>query len=260
MRRVLVIFLLLLACCAPAQTPESVVQSFADALNKRDFDAAAKFVKGGVVGEFLKGSGLLASVPSFTISDLQSAVSGDFALVTFQFKGGAQQAMADYLVLARAGSGWLIDMPMRPDGLAFMAYLLSNPAIFSQAHAAAQRTECLSNAKQIALGLIMLEGDNDDVLKVTAANWQKKISEYVKMDQIFTCPLDPPGTTSYSINANLIGKSATSIEQPALTVLVYEGKGGQLNFRHAGRATVAFADGHAKQITKEEAKNLRWKP
>jgi prepilin-type processing-associated H-X9-DG protein len=52
----------------------------------------------------------------------------------------------------------------------------------------------------------------------------------------------------------------TSVDDPTRTILVYEGKGGQLSFRHNGKAAVAFVDGHAQLVTPEEAKKLIWKP
>ena len=42
--------------------------------------------------------------------------------------------------------------------------------------------------------------------------------------------------------------------------MIYEGKNGKLDFRHEGKATVGFADGHAKLIDAQGAKKLRWKP
>ena len=117
----------------------------------------------------------------------------------------------------------------------------------------------LHNVKQIALALIMLEADNDDVLKVTEANWRKRIAPYLKDLQVLTCPDDEKGALSYSLNANLIGKADTSVSEPARTVLVYEGKNSRLNFRHNGKAAVGFADGHVKLILPDEAEGLLWK-
>jgi len=48
--------------------------------------------------------------------------------------------------------------------------------------------------------------------------------------------------------------------QPQITVLFYEGANGKLNFRHNGKAAVAFADCHVKLIDAAAAKDLRWKP
>jgi prepilin-type processing-associated H-X9-DG protein len=119
---------------------------------------------------------------------------------------------------------------------------------------------CLKNAKQLALGIMMFCADNNDKIQMSAGDWAKKIQPYVKDMKIFTCPDDRSGESSYSFNGALTGKSQASIVELANTVLVYEGKNGQLDFRHGGRAVVALADGHAKLVSKDEATKLLWKP
>lgn len=52
----------------------------------------------------------------------------------------------------------------------------------------------------------------------------------------------------------------SKVPQPAATVMIYEGEHGKLNFRHDGKATVGFVDGHVKLVDAEAAKPLRWKP
>ena len=42
--------------------------------------------------------------------------------------------------------------------------------------------------------------------------------------------------------------------------MIYEGANGKLVFRHDGKACIGFADGHAKLVTAEGAKKLRWTP
>lgn len=263
MRCLFVILLMVLTCGAMAQTPEQVVQSFVEALNKKDVAAAAKLVEGGVVTPYVtREMGADNLAPTLSVTDVSSTINGDFALVTFQLTQSSvpgAKAAKDHLVLIRSGSDWLIDVPGREGALGLIAFMLTNPPVMQQAQKVAEGAACLSNLKQLSLGLIMVETDNDDILKVTAANWQKQIQPYVKNQKLFTCPEDPPGTMSYSLNAKLAGKDTAKINDPAKTVLVYEGKDGQLNFRHNGRACVAFCDGHAKLITKEEAKTLLWK-
>ncbi|HTQ11569.1 MAG TPA: hypothetical protein VMI31_16015 [Fimbriimonadaceae bacterium] len=259
-------FLFAVACLGFGQevsSPEAVVRSFLAAVTKGDYVAASKLVKGGKVGEFLTEPGAADRLPKISIDHLVTATAGNRAIVTFDISAtmqGSAGAGSDYMVLERTDQGWLIDPPMLDGGLSFMAYLLSDPPMFEEAHKAAEATSCLSNVKQVALGIIMLEADCDDVLKVTADNWVDKVKPYLQNRAVFTCPLDPKGTISYSLNAKLIGKSDAAIQYPATTVLVYEGKGGKLDFRHNGRAAVAFVDGHAKLVGREEAKSLRWTP
>ena len=44
----------------------------------------------------------------------------------------------------RSGAGWLIDVPVKTGGLGEMAYFMSNPPIFVQAHKAAQAAKCFT--------------------------------------------------------------------------------------------------------------------
>jgi prepilin-type processing-associated H-X9-DG protein len=241
-------------------TPEAVVQAFADALNKQDFAAAAKLVSGGSVDPtVVRGVGR-EPLPKFTLSGVSSSVIGEYALVTFHIKLNDSPEKDDYLVLIRKGGDWLIDPPVRDNGLGFSALMLSSVPMMTNARTAAKSTTCLSNAKQLALAAILLEGDNDDVLKVTAANWIEKLKPYMRNMDLLRCPEDAFGPVSYSLNPKLLGKSMAAVDQPATTVLLYEGKDGHLVFRHNGRAAVAFTDGHAKLVSEAEAKTLRWNP
>jgi prepilin-type processing-associated H-X9-DG protein len=146
--------------------------------------------------------------------------------------------------------------------------LLTAPAIpapasggqLFEAKRAAQATACLSNLKQVAMAFLMFCTDNDDVFRMTASNYKGKLMPYCKNGKIFTCPLDKPGTTSYSFNPKLAGISASAVQDPSKTVLAYEGKAGKLSFRHDGKAAVAYVDGHVRRLDKVQAKSLRWKP
>jgi prepilin-type processing-associated H-X9-DG protein len=110
------------------------------------------------------------------------------------------------------------------------------------------------------MGLMMFAQDWDEVFKLKAATYDKSVFPYVKNTAIFKCPSDESGKVSYSFNAALAGVNLSRVKLPAQTVLIYEGINGKLNFRHAGKAMVGFADGHCKLLTAAEAKKLRWKP
>jgi prepilin-type N-terminal cleavage/methylation domain-containing protein/prepilin-type processing-associated H-X9-DG protein len=107
--------------------------------------------------------------------------------------------------------------------------------VFAQAREKARQTSCLSNVRQIGLGLVMYLQDYDetfyphvtertapagtpDTLEARAPfSYRTKLNPYIKSDQIFKCPSAPawpapaPGrwfTTDYGNNhneANLIG-------------------------------------------------------
>jgi len=66
--------------------------------------------------------------------------------------------------------------------------------VFAQAREKARQTACLSNVKQISLGVQMYSQDYDELLPVPGYNaqcrgrWQFQVFPYVKNEQIFTCP------------------------------------------------------------------------
>jgi prepilin-type N-terminal cleavage/methylation domain-containing protein len=113
--------------------------------------------------------------------------------------------------------------------------------VFAQAREAARKTSCISNMKQIGLGLLMYAGDYDEVLPWAASNittadnfaWYQNIEPYMKVgtardasgafkpNTFFTCPSyqnssvpmapgdpAPPAKAtpvrSYGVNSNLM--------------------------------------------------------
>lgn len=103
--------------------------------------------------------------------------------------------------------------------------------VFSQAKAAAQKTKCLSNTKQIGIGLQMYLNDFDDMLPmanypappayqgppwtqfawhngagVSELNWADLILVYIKNLDIFACPIDAKGTVTNSSGQPVQGR------------------------------------------------------
>jgi prepilin-type N-terminal cleavage/methylation domain-containing protein/prepilin-type processing-associated H-X9-DG protein len=66
--------------------------------------------------------------------------------------------------------------------------------VFAQAREKARQTACLSNTKQLALGVQMYAQDYDECLPVAGYNgqcrgrWQWQVYPYVKNQSLFTCP------------------------------------------------------------------------
>src|SRR5258705_6112812 len=73
--------------------------------------------------------------------------------------------------------------------------------VFAQAREKARQTACLSNVKQIGLGINMYIQDYDETLPLqngdyqnflvtleSQPNWPKLIDPYTKNSQIYTCP------------------------------------------------------------------------
>ncbi|HLJ55359.1 MAG TPA: DUF1559 domain-containing protein [Chthonomonadaceae bacterium] len=72
--------------------------------------------------------------------------------------------------------------------------------VFAQAREKARQTSCLSNMKQLGLGLNMYSQDYDGTLMQTSwelgkfkakVHWSYLVQPYVKNVQIFVCPSDP---------------------------------------------------------------------
>jgi prepilin-type processing-associated H-X9-DG protein len=269
MRRFVILLLLAYSSVGLAQTPESKVQKFADAISRRDLEGAAKLVVGGKVP-----AGLIAMSknenqwPTLNLTNINSKIQGNEAVVSYDLNLTGVTGVEGHnesVTLVRSGADWLIKPPAtEPQNnrtiIPMLAYMFTHPEGFAGARTAAKSTACLSNVKQVALGCIMYASDMDDVLKFGVSNWTEKVYPYIKNRAILTCPEDAKGVVSYSINPKIAGKNLAKIKRPADTVMLYEGKGGKLNFRHGGRATVAFCDGHAKLINAQQAKSLVWNP
>jgi prepilin-type N-terminal cleavage/methylation domain-containing protein/prepilin-type processing-associated H-X9-DG protein len=137
--------------------------------------------------------------------------------------------------------------------------------VFARARENARRSSCMSNLKQIGLGLMQYTQDYDEKLPVAGttptyggeernddgsiqrASWRQKIYPYVKSTQLFSCPSNPnnskvadnggPGgpemPRSYVMNSNLYlnrqapsGMPLANILEPATRVAVVDGNGG----------------------------------
>ena len=91
--------------------------------------------------------------------------------------------------------------------------------VFARARENARRASCLSNLKQIGLGVMMYVQDYDEhypwaqifYSSSTSSQWHKIIQPYVKSTQVFLCPSSSAtensiGTNgSYGANTNLMG-------------------------------------------------------
>ncbi|HEY3397066.1 MAG TPA: prepilin-type N-terminal cleavage/methylation domain-containing protein [Armatimonadota bacterium] len=119
--------------------------------------------------------------------------------------------------------------------------------VFARARAKAQQSNCLSNVKQIALGIIMYTSDNNErypLYRFTDSAghfycWWNGVDPYVKNMQLWKCPSDattgmivddpaqiPPSYgRSYAGNPNVMntnGTSTGSIVAPAQCIMTGE--------------------------------------
>jgi prepilin-type processing-associated H-X9-DG protein len=175
-------------------------------------------------------------------------------------EGDQSQSMTDVFRLKKTGDTWKILAPSIGIGIPppslFATMLIPNP-ITQVAKGAAKRTACLSNMKQVALGTLMYGADNDDRMP-DASKWRASIMPYVQNPETFRCPDDKSGSaTSYRMNPLMSKLEQTRVEDPAKTVMIYEGDANGFIARHDGKGTVGFVDGSAKIVDLATYSKLR---
>jgi len=156
--------------------------------------------------------------------------------------------------------------------------------VFAKAREKARQTSCLSNVKQLALGLFMYAQDYDETTVIFSQGpsggnpqWHYLVMPYLKNENIFICPSQNPATVwygrliSYGIHRST-GVALGSISEPAATLALADtryldvetnacavfyvppnaplGSYGCLSNRHNDGLNVGFWDGHAKWMTR----------
>lgn len=124
---------------------------------------------------------------------------------------------------------------------------------FSLARSSAKKAACLSNLKQLGLGLNMYIQDYDEKLP-PVNQWSDAVYPYVKNKRIYICPSDTNPQCSYSFYDRVVGVKLKQILKPAETPAIFDGPGGwnassSINSavsRHENGFNVTFIDGHAK--------------
>jgi prepilin-type N-terminal cleavage/methylation domain-containing protein/prepilin-type processing-associated H-X9-DG protein len=145
-------------------------------------------------------------------------------------------------VFRRAPRGFtLIELLVVIAIIAILAAILF--PVFAQARDKARSAACMSNVKQVGLGVLMYAQDYDDTLPQHAgdfadflnpavgANWARAIQPYVKNDKIYACPsapLEPRNPTaqtarnSYQGNAVVLRRTGLPMAQiPAPADVVF---------------------------------------
>jgi prepilin-type N-terminal cleavage/methylation domain-containing protein/prepilin-type processing-associated H-X9-DG protein len=85
--------------------------------------------------------------------------------------------------------------------------------VFAQAREAARKTQCVSNLKQMGLGIMMYAQDSDETLPMGTRTingqgwrWMHQTYPYVRNDQLYTCPSAP---RNLAWDSNTYGNSGT---------------------------------------------------
>lgn len=123
-----------------------------------------------------------------------------------------------------------------------------------------EQADCLSNLKQLGLGLLCYAEDHDENLP-PADKWCDEIWPYIKDEQVLKCPAAPELACGYVFNAALSGVNLGKIERPAETIILFDSEQGQRNGsvalmtawppkpgRHNEGNNTAFVDGHVKWL------------
>jgi prepilin-type processing-associated H-X9-DG protein len=143
------------------------------------------------------------------------------------------------------------------------------PALAKAKHKAAG-VQCMSNVKQLNLGVMMYSSDNNDHFP-SGTIWCDALRAYVTNEKAYICSQGKPGQRChYALNAQLVGRELKDVQAPAETVLIFETDGGwnvsggrellPAKPRHSGAYTVGFADGHVEMVRPARLEKLRWEP
>jgi prepilin-type N-terminal cleavage/methylation domain-containing protein/prepilin-type processing-associated H-X9-DG protein len=96
--------------------------------------------------------------------------------------------------------------------------------VFARARAKARQTSCLSNVKQIGLGLMMYAQDYDETYPTTGGAWWAPLMPYVKNEQVFRTPAykdDATASSDYILNGLIAhGAPMAHFERPSQQVSI----------------------------------------
>lgn len=158
---------------------------------------------------------------------------------------------------ALVGGLWTIVTPERIEdapwySLARTALCLKQPKTFDPTSDIA-----LSHLKQLGLGALQFSQDYEQRFAFDGARAREALTPYLPNAE----PFFVPGTQiPFTFNERLSEAHLNAITEFARTVLFYDGQNEQPHFHYNGKAAILYADGHAKLVTPEEAKLLKWQP
>ncbi len=151
-------------------------------------------------------------------------------------------------------------------GVVVIFLLFFGMPIFLQGSARSS-ISCLSNAKQLSMGLLMYAQDYDEKLP-PMNQWNEGTYPYIKNAEVYRCPYESDRKVpSYALNRWLQNVVLSKVTPDV--VLIFDSVPGANRSgssglfpnpsRHQNTQTVGFVDGHAKSITPSSAPIL-WDP
>ncbi len=249
-------------------TPEATVRGAMDALNHQLWKELFSRIDGAKITEATDALARLnqkkSDAPSVEVKDVKLTTTGDTATGTVSFvfpmrpdqpgTGQTAPVLTGEVTLKNVGGDWKIS-----GGKGIFDELVKfakDPSVVqAQAHKAAERTVILSNFKQIALGVLLYTNDHQDKVAMTQATLKAKLQPYLKNEKVWLGPDNKP--LDIRINPNLVGKSMTSVAEPAATVMLSLGPKSNLVY-FEDRTFIAYVDGHVKTLTKAGISALKW--
>lgn len=134
----------------------------------------------------------------------------------------------------------------------------------------ARSSSCLSNVKQLQLGMIMYAQDNDGTMPPASAWCDLTLSDYVRNARVYICydaeTTRDDGVATYAMNGSLSWRDLSAVPAPEATMCIFDSAFGWNMYggpslivnRHNGGANFGFADGHAKWVSSERASGYTW--
>ena len=142
--------------------------------------------------------------------------------------------------------------------------------VFARAREKARQTSCLSNLKQIGLGMLMYVQDNDEMFPTTGdytsptilmepggrMHWALVLQPYVMNTQIFSCP-------SVSANTIISGTDPSTMTHPDWPGGIKYAMNVYLNFQSLGTinrpsALLMFVDADRNYFRLQDANHYAW--
>lgn len=245
--------------------PASVAKHYLQACERWDAEAAAQVVSTPAEAQALGSLGkeippefeqLLMELLCVPITKHLTYTMGEVATTgdECRIKVTATYTIPETLVLKRA-----------PDGtwkLALEETIISTtggtkPEIL-RLGAEAQGSTCLSNLKQICLGILQYAQDHDEILP-PADKWIDEIMPYLHNEEVFKCPGTPDRAYGYAFNTAFSKMPLARIDNPTEAIVVFESNLGIRNAhgkptevprpgRHNDGNNFGYVDGHCKWL------------
>lgn len=261
-------------------TPQNTMEAFIKAVRKCDAQTLVRCVDGGEPFTMPEWFSNLKK-PPLTLIDPRYTIKGDTAtcivripmpsledksidpglLMLFINMREADRTLGrESLQLRKVGNEWkIVPLPVGLNG--YLNYFASLSRYGAQARRASLEASCVHNLNQLRTALFIYLDDKNDRFLLKAETYADQLEPYTKNERLFHCPYsDQPAVRSYAFNSALIGLNVSQIPNASRTVMLYEGSGQTLRFRHQGKAGVLFVEGFSKMVTEAEAKSLIWKP